>query len=161
MHGGHHERRLRAGTENVGGIAGFGKAVSLARKNIDKQTKYLTSLRDSLHKQITEKITEVYLNGHPTQRLSNTLNLSFRFIEGESIMLNLDLKGICVSTGSACTSGTLEPSHVLTAMGIPVDIAQGSIRFSLGSKNTQREIDHCASVLPEIIEKLRKMSPLT
>jgi len=160
VHGGHHERKLRAGTENVAGIVGFGKAVQLAEQDTKAKADKLTALRDKLHKGITEAIKDVYLNGHPTQRLPNTINLSFKFIEGESIMLNLDLKGICVSTGSACTSGTLDPSHVLTAMGIPVDIAQGSIRFSLGNDNTEDEIDYCLEVLPEIIERLRKMSPL-
>jgi len=159
-HGGHHERKLRAGTENVPGIIGFAKAVELISVDRENKNQALTNLRNRLHNGISEKINNVYLNGHPTQRLPGTLNLSFRYIEGESIMLNLDMQGVCVSTGSACTSGTLEPSHVLTAMGVAVDIAQGSIRFSLSDINTQSEVDYCISILPEIIKRLRAMSPL-
>lgn len=159
-HGGHHERGLRAGTENVPGIVGFAKAVELASVDRDKKNKSLLNLRDRLHKNITKQIEDVYLNGHLTQRLPGSLNLSFKYIEGESIMLNLDIQGVCVSTGSACTSGTLEPSHVLTAMGIPPEIAQGSIRFSLGEQNTQEEVDYCVNILPEIVKRLRVMSPL-
>jgi len=159
-HGGHHERNLRAGTENVAGIAGFGKAVELAGKNGLKDAKKIKGLRDALYKGIESKIEDVSLNGHPEMRLPNTLNISFKFIEGESIMLNLDFKGICVSTGSACTSGTLDPSHVLTAMGIPAEFSQGSIRFSLGKSNTQKQVDYCLKELPAIIKKLRSMSPL-
>jgi len=159
-HGGHHERGLRAGTENVPGIVGFAKAVELAAEDRKGKNNRLVELRDRLHKGITKSIEEVYLNGHSQQRLPGTLNLGFRYIEGESIMLNLDLLGICVSTGSACTSGTLEPSHVLTAMGVAPEYAQGSIRFSLGEENTNEEVDYCISVLPEIIKRLRAMSPL-
>jgi len=159
-HGGHHERKLRAGTENVPGIIGFAKAAELVSVDRENKNQALTNLRNRLHNGISEKINNVYLNGHPTQRLPGTLNLSFRYIEGESIMLNLDMQGVCVSTGSACTSGTLEPSHVLTAMGVAVDIAQGSIRFSLSDINTQSEVDYCISILPEIIKRLRAMSPL-
>jgi len=159
-HGGHHERSLRAGTENVPGIVGFAKAVELITTNRDKKNKALSALRDRLHNGITKAIEDVYLNGHQTQRLPGTVNLSFKFIEGESIMLNLDMQGICVSTGSACTSGTLEPSHVLTAMGLAPEIAQGSIRFSLGDQNTAEEVDYCISILPEIVKRLRAMSPL-
>lgn len=159
-HGGHHEHNLRAGTENVPGIVGFAKAVELAGADRAKKNKALTALRDRLHKGLTKDIEDVYLNGHLTERLPGSLNLSFRYIEGESIMLNLDMQGVCVSTGSACTSGTLEPSHVLTAMGVPVDVAQGSIRFSLGEQNTAEEVDYCISIMPEIIKRLRAMSPL-
>ena len=159
-HGGHHERNLRAGTENVAGIVGLGKAAELSFTNREAKNRRLISLRDNLHNGIKNSIEDVYLNGHPTQRLPGTVNLSFQYVEGESIMLNLDLTGICVSTGSACTSGTLEPSHVLTAMGIRPDLAQGSIRFSLGEQNTQEEVNKCISVLPEIIKRLREMSPL-
>jgi cysteine desulfurase len=159
-HGGHHERNLRAGTENVAGIVGLGKAAELSFTNREAKNRRLISLRDNLHNGIKNSIEDVYLNGHPTQRLPGTVNLSFQYVEGESIMLNLDLTGICVSTGSACTSGTLEPSHVLTAMGIRPDLAQGSIRFSLGEQNTQEEVNKCISVLPEIIKRLRAMSPL-
>jgi cysteine desulfurase len=160
FHGGHHERNLRAGTENVAGIVGLGKAAELLFSSRESKNKRLISLRDSLYNRIKNSIEDVYLNGHPTERLPGVANLSFRYVEGESIMLNLDLNGICVSTGSACTSGTLEPSHVLTAMGIQPDLAQGSIRFSLGEQNTQEEVDKCISVLPEIINRLRAMSPL-
>jgi len=160
MHGGHHERNLRPGTENVPGIVGLGKATELSFVEREKKNKELKGLRDRLHNGITKSIEDVYLNGHPTNRLPGTLNLSFRYIEGESIMLNLDLQGVCVSTGSACTSGTLEPSHVLTAMGVPPENAQGSIRFSLGEENTMEEVDFCVSILPEIVKRLRAMSPL-
>lgn len=159
-HGGHHERKLRAGTENVAGIVGLGKAVELAAADRENKNKRLAALRDRLYKGITESLGDVSLNGHPTERLPGTLNLSFRYIEGESIMLNLDLQGVCVSTGSACTSGTLEPSHVLTAMGVKPEITQGSIRFSLGEGNTEEEVDYCISILPEIVKRLRAMSPL-
>ncbi len=159
-HGGHHERNLRAGTENVPGIVGFGKAVELASGDRKEKNRHLSALRDRLHNGLTKAIADVYLNGHPTERLPNTANLSFKYIEGESIMLNLDFKGICVSTGSACTSGTLEPSYVLTAMGVEAANAQGSIRFSLGEENTVEEVEYCISVLPEIITRLRAMSPL-
>jgi cysteine desulfurase len=159
-HGGHHERNLRAGTENVAGIVGLGKAVELAAIDRPAKNKRLAALRDRLYDGLKKSIDDIYLNGHPSQRLPGTVNISFRFIEGESIMLNLDLAGICVSTGSACTSGTLEPSHVLTAMGIVPELAQGSIRFSLGEGNTAEEVDRCVSVLPDIIKRLRAMSPL-
>ena len=159
-HGGYHERNLRAGTENVSCIVGFAKAIELAGIDRAKKNKALIALRDRLHKGLTRDIEDVYLNGHLTERLPGSLNLSFRYIEGESIMLNLDIQGVCVSTGSACTSGTLEPSHVLTAMGVPVDVAQGSIRFSLGEQNTAEEVDYCISIMPEIIKRLRAMSPL-
>ena len=160
MHGGHHERNLRPGTENVPGIVGLGKATELSFIDREKKNKELTNLRNRLHNSITKSIEEVFLNGHPINRLPGSLNLSFRYIEGESIMLNLDLQGICVSTGSACTSGTLEPSHVLTAMGVVPENAQGSIRFSLGEQNTMEEVDFCVSILPEIVKRLRAMSPL-
>lgn len=159
-HGGSHERNLRAGTENVAGIVGLGKAAQLALKDMDKESKNLIYLRDKLHKKISEKIELVHLNGHPSQRLPNTLNISFEGIEGESIILNLDLQGVACSTGSACTSGGIEPSHVLLALGIVPRIAQGAIRFSLGRINTEEEIDYVVKVLVPIVEKLRKMSPL-
>jgi cysteine desulfurase len=160
MHGGHHERNLRPGTENVPGIVGLAKATELSFVDREKKNKDLKGLRDRLHNGITKSIEDVYLNGHPTNRLPGTLNLSFKYIEGESIMLNLDFQGVCVSTGSACTSGTLEPSHVLTAMGVEAANAQGSIRFSLGENNTMEEVDFCVSILPEIVKRLRAMSPL-
>ncbi len=160
LHGGHHEKNRRAGTENVAGIAGFGKAAELAARNIDNETFRIKGLRDRLQKGILENIRYTYLNGHPEKRLCNTLNISFEYLEGESIILNLDMEGVAVSTGSACTSGSLEPSHVLTAMGIDAVRTQGSIRFSLGKDNTQDDIDYVVKVLPPIIERLRKMSPL-
>ena len=157
--GGHHEMNKRAGTENVAGIVGLGKAAELAKKEIAEEGK-IKDLRDYLHKGITSKIDDVKLNGHPEKRLPNTLNVSFTYLEGESIILNLDLEGIAASTGSACTSGTLEPSHVLTAMGVDPVNTQGSVRFSLGRDNTKEDMDYVIEVLPPIIKRLRAMSPL-
>ncbi|MCX5716449.1 MAG: cysteine desulfurase NifS [Candidatus Omnitrophica bacterium] len=158
--GGHHEKNRRAGTENVAGIAGFGKAAELALKNMDKDAQRVRSLRDGLEKGILSAIPHTYLNGHPEKRLCTTTNISFEFLEGESIILNLDMEGIAVSTGSACTSGSLEPSHVLTAMGVEAVRSQGSLRFSLGKENTEEDIDYVIKALAPIIERLRKMSPL-
>lgn len=160
MHGGHQEMGKRAGTENVAGIVGLGKAAELALKEITDEPEILKSLRDYLYKGISGGIPDTRLNGHPEKRLPNTLNVGFKFLEGESIMLNLDMEGIAVSTGSACTSGTLEPSHVLTAMGIDAGDAQGSIRFSLGRDNTKEDMDCVIKTLPPIIQRLRDMSPL-
>lgn len=160
FHGGHHEMKKRAGTENVAGIVGMGRAAELAKQEISEEIKQLTVLRDYLYKGITSKIPDVTLNGHPTERLPNTLNVRFKYLEGESIVLNLDLEGVAVSTGSACTSGSLEPSHVLTAMGVDAAETQGSIRFSLGKDNTKEDMDHVIAVLPPIIQRLRDMSPL-
>lgn len=159
MHGGHHEMNKRAGTENVAGIVGLGMAAELAKKEITQEGR-IKDLRDYLYKGITAKIDDVKLNGHPDRRLPNTLNVSFTYLEGESIILNLDMEGLAVSTGSACTSGTLEPSHVLTAMGIDPVNTQGSVRFSLGRDNTKEDMDYCLEVLPPIIKRLRAMSPL-
>lgn len=159
--GGHHEKNRRAGTENVPGIVGMAKAAELAAKNMASEAKKLISLRDRLQKGIEKSIKDVRLNGHPENRLPNTCNISFEYLEGESIILNLDIEGVGVSTGSACTSGSLEASHVLLAMGISAQTAQGSIRFSLGRINTKEEIDYTLEKLPPIIERLRKMSPLT
>lgn len=160
IHGGHHEKNRRAGTENVPGIVGLGKAIEIAKSSMDKESIYLTNLRNRLHSGIIEKIDYVQLNGHPEKRLPNTLNMSFEFVEGESIILSLDMKGIAVSSGSACTSGSLEPSHVLKSMGVDPSVAQGSIRFSLGKDNTEEDINYVLEVLPEIISRLRTMSPL-
>jgi cysteine desulfurase len=160
IRGGHHERNRRAGTENVPAIAGLGKAIEIAKETMEKESIRLTGLWNRLYNGFNEKIDHVSLNGHPGKRLSNTLNMSFEFVEGESIILNLDMKGIAVSSGSACTSGALEPSHVLRAMGVAPAIAQGSIRFSLGKDNTEKDIDYVVEVLPEIISRLRMMSPL-
>ena len=160
LHGGYQERRRRAGTENVAGIVGLGKAAEIASKEMVQQSRRESNLRDKLEKMIKENINHCRLNGHPTRRLPNTLNVSFEFIEGESLILNLDLKGIAASTGSACTSGSLEPSHVLMAMGVPPEIAQGSIRFSLGRDNRKEDIDYTVENLVEIVTRLREMSPL-
>jgi len=160
IHGGAQERKRRAGTENVAGIVGLGKAIELAISNMEGQREYLTSLRDKLIKGIQEKIPYVRINGHPTQRLPHNVNMCFEFIEGESLLLNLDMKGICASSGSACTSGSLEPSHVLLAIGLPHEIAHGSLRLTLGKDNTQEDVDYILEVLPQIVNKLRDMSPL-
>ncbi|MDD5496066.1 MAG: cysteine desulfurase NifS [Candidatus Omnitrophica bacterium] len=160
MLGGHHEMGKRAGTENVAGIVGMGKAAELARKELPMEAKRLEELRDYLYKGIISNIDHVRLNGHPEKRLPNTLNVGFKYLEGESIILNLDMEGIGVSTGSACTSGSLEPSHVLTAMGVDPAETQGSIRFSLGRDNTKEDMDYVIKVLPPIIKRLRDMSPL-
>ncbi len=160
FHGGHHEMGKRAGTENVAGIVGLGKAAELARKELGEENRKLKELRDYLYKGIVSKIQDVRLNGHPEKRLPNTLNVGFKYLEGESIVLNLDMEGIAVSTGSACTSGSLEPSHVLTAMGVDPAETQGSIRFSLGRDNTKEDMDYVLGVLGPIIKRLREMSPL-
>ncbi len=158
--GGYHERRLRAGTLNVPGIVGFAKATEIAKKDMKKVNKHLKKLTDKFLTGLKKELNEIYLNGHPEHRLSNTLNISFRYIEGESLILNFDMKGIFASTGSACTSGSLEPSHVLTAMGVPPDISQGSIRFSFGYENTEKDIEYCLAEIPPIVKRLREMSPL-
>lgn len=158
--GGHHEKNKRAGTENIPAIVGLGRAAKIAKKDMALEAKTLTRLRDKLQESIEKSIKEVKLNGHPIERLPNTLNMSFEYLEGESIILNLDMEGIAVSTGSACTSGSLEPSHVLTSMGVTPQTAQGSIRFSLGRINTKSDISYLLEKLPPIIDRLRKMSPL-
>lgn len=159
-HGGHHELNKRAGTENVPGIAGLGKAADLAKRDLSDEIRKLAELREYFYKGLVSKIPHVRLNGDPANGLPNTLNIGFKYLEGESIVLNLDMEGIAASTGSACTSGTLEPSHVLTAMGVDAADAQGSIRFSLGRDNTKEDIDYVLAVLPPIIQRLREMSPL-
>jgi len=160
IHGGHHEKNRRAGTENVSGIVGFGKACEIMQKEGAEKYDKVKELRDELHRRIEKNIKQVMLNGHPENRLPNTLNISFKYLEGESILLSLDLEGIAASTGSACTSGSLEPSHVLKAMGVEPMFAQGSVRFSLGVFNTKEDIAYVAEKLPPIIERLRKMSPV-
>ncbi len=159
-HGGHHERSKRAGTENVPGITGLGEACAIALNEMTAEELRLKALRDRLWQHIWEKIPKVSLNGHPTERLSGTLNFSVEYVEGESMLLKLDLAGICASSGSACTSGSLEASHVLVAMGIPHALAHGSLRFSLGRFNTEEDIDAVVNMLPGIVEKLREISPL-
>ncbi|MCX5668400.1 MAG: cysteine desulfurase NifS [Candidatus Omnitrophica bacterium] len=157
--GGHHEMGKRAGTENVAGIVGLGEAARLAKRDIPDEGR-IKGLRDYLYKGITSDIEDIHLNVHPEKRLPNTLNVSFTYLEGESIILNLDMEGIAVSTGSACTAGTLEPSHVLSAMGLDPVNTQGSVRFSLGRDNTKEDMDYVIGVLPPIIKRLRAMSPL-
>ncbi|MBE0521083.1 MAG: cysteine desulfurase NifS [Candidatus Methanoperedenaceae archaeon] len=158
LHGGGHERNMRPGTENVPGIVGFGKAAELAKKHLPDEEK-LVILRDSLIKGILE-IEDSYLNGHATKRLPNNANFRFSFIEGESMILILDMKGVAASTGSACSSASLEPSHVLSALGLKPEEAHGSLRLTLGIGNTQEDVDYVVSVLPGIVGKLRMMSPL-
>lgn len=160
QHGGAHERNMRAGTENVPGIVGLGKAAEVAQNEMDKKIAHITALRDKLIKGVMEVIPHTKLNGHPTERLPGSANFSFLFLEGESLLLNLDLKGIAASSGSACTSGSLDPSHVLLAMGLTHEVAHGSLRLTLGRGNTEAEVDYCLEVLPEIVERLRQMSPL-
>jgi len=160
MHGGHHEFNKRAGTENVPAIAGFGTAISMLSKEMEKENKQMAYLRDKLWSGLKQKIDDILLNGHPVLRLPNTLDVSFNYIESEGIILNLDMKGIAVSGGSACSSGSLEPSHVLTAMGVEATCAQGAIRFSLGKDNNEDDINYVLEVLPPIIKKLRDMSPI-
>lgn len=160
MTGGGQEFGKRAGTENVSGIVGFGKAAELIASELEEQQKKLSYLRDKLIKGIMENISDVILNGHPVDRSPHNVNLCFKYIEGESLLLNLDLKGICASSGSACTSGSLEPSHVLLAIGLPHEIAHGSLRLTLGRDNTEEEIDYVIEAIKEIVEKLRQMSPL-
>jgi cysteine desulfurase len=160
IYGGHQEGSRRAGTENTAGIAGLAKAAQLSATGLEEETRRVKSLRDTLEKGLL-KISHTKLNGHPTMRLPNTLNLAFPFVESESLLLELDLKGVAVSSGSACTSGTGEPSHVLVAMGIPHEICRGALRFSLGKDNTTEEIDYVLSILPEIVGRIRAMSPLS
>ncbi|AKB54601.1 MULTISPECIES: cysteine desulfurase NifS [Methanosarcina] len=158
MHGGGQERKKRAGTENVAGIVGLGKAIELATGNLEKYNEKMKRLRDRLLEEVM-KIPDCRLNGHPEKCLSNNLNFSFEYIEGESLLLMLDEMGICSSTGSACSSGSPEPSHVLRAIGLPPEIAQGSLRLTLGDDNSEEDIDYVLEVLPETVEKLRAMSP--
>jgi len=160
MHGGEQEKRRRASTENVPGIVGFGKAAELARQEMSQEAEHITRLRDWLIKGLLERIDHVRLNGHPQKRLPGNVNLSVEYVEGESMVLNLDLAGICASTGSACSSSSLEPSHVLLAMGLPHEQAHGSLRLTLGRWTTEEEIEKVLDVLPGIVARLRAMSPL-
>lgn len=160
IRGGHHERNRRAGTENIPGIVGFGKAIEIAGSDMEQEAKRLWELTERLRIGLQERLDYVYVNSHPTNRIPGILNLSFDYVEGESIILNLDLKGVAVSTGSACTSGSLEPSHVLTAIGLCAATAQGAVRFSLGRSNTEEDVDYVIEELPPIINRLRAMSPL-
>ncbi len=160
IQGGAQERTQRAGTENVASIVGLGKAIALAAENIDRHNAQLTAVRDRLIDRILAEIPYTRLNGHRTQRLPGNCNISFRFIEGESLLLALDLKGIAGSSGSACTSGSLDPSHVLLAIGLPHEIAHGSLRLSLSEENTIEQADRVVDALKEIVARLRSMSPL-
>lgn len=158
--GGGQERSKRAGTENVAGIVGLGKAIELADEHMDENNEKLIILREKLISKIQENISYIRLNGHRTKRLPGNVNFCFQFIEGESLLLSLDMVGVAASSGSACTSGSLDPSHVLLAIGLPHEIAHGSLRLSLGSFNTEEEIDYVVENLVEIVDRLRKMSPL-
>ena len=158
--GGGQERKRRPGTENVAGIVGLGKALELAVADLDEARFRLAKLRDRLLRGVLDKIPRVRLNGHPTLRLPNHVNLSFELIEGESLLLSLDMQGIAASSGSACASGSLSPSHVLTAMGIPHAIAHGSLRLTLGQDNTEADVEYFLTALPPIVERLRSMSPM-
>ena len=160
IHGGAQERKRRAGTENVPGIVGLGKAVELAASTMEERAERETKLRDYTIARIEKEIPYCRLNGDRVKRLPNNINFSFRFIEGESMLIKLDLKGICASSGSACTSGSLDPSHVLLAIGLPHEIAHGSLRMTLGADTTKEDLDYTVDCLKQIVEEIRSMSPL-
>jgi cysteine desulfurase len=160
QHGGEHERRRRAGTENVAGIVGFGKAVEIRGRDMAEEGQRLTGLRDRLWEGLKARVPEVRLNGHPTERVPGTCNVCFRHVESESIVLGLDLKGIGVSAGSACTSGNVEPSYVLVAMGVPVEWAMGAVRHSLGRSTTGQDIDYVLDSTEPLVAKLRSAMPV-
>lgn len=160
IHGGAQERGRRAGTENLAAIVGMGEAIEIAAASCQSNAKRLSGLRDDLIKRLHEKIPDIRLNGHPTQRLPGNVNISVRYIEGEALLLRLDLAGIAASSGSACTSGSLDPSHVLLAIGLPHEIAHGSLRFSLSDQSKQSDVDEVVKVLPGIVKTLRDMSPI-
>lgn len=160
IHGGGQERRKRAGTENIAGIVGLGKAIEMVTADIPGHSAKIRAMRDRLIRGVLATIPNARLNGHPEKRLAGNFNVSFEFIEGESMLLWLDDEGICASTGSACTSGSLEPSHVLLATGLPVEISHGSLRLTLGDANTDKDVDFVLEVLPKVVAKLRDMSPL-
>lgn len=160
IHGGAQEKRRRAGTENIPGIVGFGKAAELAYENMESHINKMETMRNRLIKEIMETIPYTKLNGHPTKRLPGNVNISFEFIEGESLLLSLDMVGIAASSGSACTSGSLDPSHVLMAIGLSHEIAHGSLRLTVGDFNTEEDVDYVIEKLPPIVDRLRQMSPL-
>jgi cysteine desulfurase len=160
QHGGEHERRRRAGTENVPGIVGLGKAVEVRGREMTAEAARLTALRDRLTEGVRARVPEARVNGHPARRLPGTANLGFRHVESESIVLGLDLKGVAVSAGSACTSGNVEPSHVLVAMGVPLDWAMGAVRCSLGRSTTAEDVDYVIECVEPIVRKLRASSPV-
>ena len=159
--GGGQERGYRSGTEDVPGIAGFGKAAEVAKAEMAEESQRGMFLRDRLIKGVLEGIEDSYLNGHPTKRLPNNANFRFRYVEGESMLLNLDMAGVWVSSSSPCTSKSLLPSHVLLACEIPTEEAQSAVQFTLGRSNTQEEVDHVLEIFPGIIRKLRAMSPFS
>jgi cysteine desulfurase len=159
--GGHQERERRAGTENVPGIVAFGEAAKLAREELEQRVAHDRALRDKFETLVRERIGDVVLNGDREQRLAHLSNMSFRFIEGEGLLINLDLEGVAVSTGSACSSGTLEPSPVIRALGVDDELARGSIRFSFGKDNTENDVEYAVEVLVHAVERLRALSPLT
>ena len=158
--GGNQEYGKRAGTVNVPAVAGFGKAVQIATRDMSVNVQKLRAMREYFIKRLKEEIDDVQINGHPNQKVNGILSVSFNYIEGESILLMLDMQGIAVSTGSACTSGSLQSSHVLKAMNIPDEIAQGTIRFSFGRGTSKEDIDYTIEKLKEVVTKLRNMSPL-
>lgn len=160
IHGGGQERKRRAGTENVPAIVGYGKAVQMAVETMEERTSKERELRDYLIGRILKEVPYTRLNGHPKKRLPNNANFSFQFVEGESLLIMLDMKGICGSSGSACTSGSLDPSHVLLSIGLPHEIAHGSLRLTLSEETTKEEIDYTVEAVKEIVQKLRNMSPL-
>ena len=161
IHGGGQERGLRSGTENLPGIVGFGKAAEIAKEEMSTESERLKKLRDKLIKGLLDPIPHSFLNGHSTKRLPNNAAVRYSFIEGESILLDLDMKGVAASSGSACTAKTLEPSHVLRAIGLKHEEAHGSLLFTLGKQNTEEEVDYVISIMPDIVRRLREMSPLT
>lgn len=160
MHGGAQERNRRAGTENVAGLAGLGEAISLATANLTEKAKRIEGLRNKLIDGVLKAIPDSHVNGSLTDRLPGNANFCFRYIEGEALLLRLDAKGVAASSGSACTSGSLDPSHVLLALGLPHEIAHGSLRLSIGEQNTEEDIDYVLEILPGIVQTLRMMSPL-
>jgi cysteine desulfurase len=160
QHGGEHERRRRAGTENVPGIVGLAKAVEVRARDMKAEVERVSALRDRMWEGIRARVPEVRLNGHPTERLPGTANICYRNVESESIVLGLDLKGIAVSAGSACTAGSVEPSHVLVAMGVPLDWAMGAVRSSLGRSTTAEDVDHVVASVAEVVAKVRKAMPV-
>ncbi|ACL76280.1 cysteine desulfurase NifS [Ruminiclostridium cellulolyticum] len=160
IHGGQQERGKRASTENVPAIIGLGKAIEIATENLDEYNKKLTEFREKTIEGLFAKVPYIRLNGHRHNRLPGNVNISFEFIEGESLLLMLDMKGICGSSGSACSSGSLDPSHVLLAIGLPHEIAHGSLRLTFGDENTHEDVDYILEVIPQMVRKLRDMSPL-
>jgi cysteine desulfurase len=161
LHGGGQERGLRSGTENLPGIVGFGKAAEIAKKEMQTSSPRIEKLRERLIEGLLKPIPYSFLNGHPTRRLPDNASVRYDFIEGESMLLSLDIEGVFTSSGSACTSKTLEPSHVLLALGLKHEEAHGSLMFTLGKENTEEEVDYVISLMPGIVKRLRAMSPLT